>query len=264
MSSGRKSERDNGQEPAESAALWRRSQSHFFGIARLRRLSRSDPSHRTKRLNGSQALQADALDFLGDTLTYGISLAVIGASLRTRATAALFKGISLTLMGIWVFGSTAHHVLILAVPRAEIMGGIGALALAANVASVLVLMRYKDGDANVRSSGYVRAMMPSAMSLSCWRRSGSGARRLHGPISWLRRLWRACSSTLPCRSSRSQEPSSDGHVPQAPTARCFLTRPNSNLPSAPELDDADTGQSYGDTRQIPGRGRYTVDVPQPQ
>lgn len=29
-------------------------------------------------LAGSQALQADALDFLGDTLTYGISLAVIG------------------------------------------------------------------------------------------------------------------------------------------------------------------------------------------
>lgn len=38
----------------------------------------------------SQALQADALDFLGDTVTYGLSLAVIGASLRVRATAALF------------------------------------------------------------------------------------------------------------------------------------------------------------------------------
>ncbi len=36
-------------------------------------------------LAGSQALQADALDFLGDTLTYGLSLAVIGSSLRTRA-----------------------------------------------------------------------------------------------------------------------------------------------------------------------------------
>ena len=34
---------------------------------------------------------------------------------------------------------------------AELMGGIGALALAANVASVLLLLRYKDGDANVRS-----------------------------------------------------------------------------------------------------------------
>jgi Co/Zn/Cd efflux system component len=62
-------------------------------------------------LAGSQALQADALDFLGDTLTYGISLAVIGMSLRVRATAALAKGISLTLMGLWVFGSTTYHVL---------------------------------------------------------------------------------------------------------------------------------------------------------
>jgi len=99
----------------------------------------------------SQALQADALDFLGDTVTYGLSLAVIGASLRTRATAALFKGASLSLMGAWVLGSTLYHVLILGLPRPGIMGGIGLLALAANVASVLLLMRYKDGDANVRS-----------------------------------------------------------------------------------------------------------------
>ncbi len=99
----------------------------------------------------SQALQADALDFLGDTVTYGLSLAVIGASLRTRASAALFKGVSLSLMGTWVLGSTLYHVLVLGLPRAEIMGGIGLLALAANLASVLLLMRYKDGDANVRS-----------------------------------------------------------------------------------------------------------------
>src|SRR5215218_696845 len=105
----------------------------------------------TSHLAGSQALQADALDFLGDTVTYGLSLAVIGASLRTRATAALFKGLSLSLMGAWVLGSTLYHVLILGLPRAEIMGGIGILALAANVSSVLLLMRYKDGDANVRS-----------------------------------------------------------------------------------------------------------------
>lgn len=102
-------------------------------------------------LSRSQALQADALDFLGDTLTYGISLAVIGASLRVRATAALFKGASLTLMGLWVFGSTAYHVLILGVPRAEVMGAIAFMALAANLTSVLILMKYKDGDANVRS-----------------------------------------------------------------------------------------------------------------
>jgi Co/Zn/Cd efflux system component len=103
------------------------------------------------QLAGSQALQADALDFLGDTLTYGISLAVIGRSLNIRSSAALLKGSSLLLMGMWVFGSTLYHVLILGLPRAEIMGGIGILALAANLASVLLLLRYKDGDANVRS-----------------------------------------------------------------------------------------------------------------
>jgi Co/Zn/Cd efflux system component len=53
-----------------------------------------------RHLAGSQALKADALDFLGDTVTYGLSMAVIGASLRTRATAALFKGLSLSLMAL--------------------------------------------------------------------------------------------------------------------------------------------------------------------
>ncbi len=99
----------------------------------------------------SQALKADALDFLGDALTYGISLAVIGASIRARTNAALAKGISLFLMGAWVFGSTVYRVFYVGVPEAEIMGAIGALALATNLASVLLLVSYKDGDANVRS-----------------------------------------------------------------------------------------------------------------
>jgi cation diffusion facilitator family transporter len=102
-------------------------------------------------LAGSQALQADALDFLADSMTYGISLAVIGLSVRARATAALAKAVSLTAMSLWVLGTTAYHVLVLGVPRAEVMGAVGVLALAANVASVLILIRYKDGDANVRS-----------------------------------------------------------------------------------------------------------------
>ena len=103
------------------------------------------------KLAGSQALQADALDFLGDAFTYGLSLAVIGMSLKIRSMAALFKGLSLLLMGLWVFGSTFYQFFVLGVPEAEIMGAIGFLALAANMASVLLLMRYKDGDANVRS-----------------------------------------------------------------------------------------------------------------
>lgn len=100
---------------------------------------------------GSKALQADALDFFGDAATYGMSLAVIGASLKIRSTAALIKGLSLLLMGLWVAGSTVYQVLIFGMPQAGVMGAVGFLALIVNLTSVLLLVRYKDGDANVRS-----------------------------------------------------------------------------------------------------------------
>ncbi len=102
-------------------------------------------------LGGSQALQADALDFLADTATYALSLFVIGRPLLWRARAALFKGLSLGALGLWVLGSTLYSVFVLGTPRAEIMGLVGALALAANLASVLLLLRFRDGDSNVRS-----------------------------------------------------------------------------------------------------------------
>lgn len=99
----------------------------------------------------SQALRADALDFLADATTYGISLAVIGSSMRARSAAAVLKGTSLSLMAAWVLGTTGYHVFVTEAPKAEVMGAIGILALFANLTSVLFLIRYKDGDANVRS-----------------------------------------------------------------------------------------------------------------
>lgn len=102
-------------------------------------------------LAGSQALKADALDFLGDTATYTITLLVIGMAPFWRARAALLKGLSLGAMGLWVFGATAYHVLVRGIPRVEVMGAIGLLALIANLTSVLLLLKYRDGDANVRS-----------------------------------------------------------------------------------------------------------------
>lgn len=99
----------------------------------------------------SQALQADALDFLADALTYGLSLAVIGASIRVRSSAALVKGASLLIIGLYVAGATIWRLYSGGMPEAGTMGAVGLLALAANLASVLILVRYKDGDANVRS-----------------------------------------------------------------------------------------------------------------
>ena len=55
----------------------------------------------------SQALQADSLDFLADAVTYSLSLAVIGSTLKLRARVAFFKGLSLLVMGAVVLMATA-------------------------------------------------------------------------------------------------------------------------------------------------------------
>ena len=99
----------------------------------------------------SVALQADALDFIGDTATYAISLWVIGAPLLVRARVALLKGVSLSLMALVVLGTSLNFALAGSAPEAPVMTAIGVLALAANLASVLILMRWRDGDANIRS-----------------------------------------------------------------------------------------------------------------
>ncbi|WP_299179317.1 cation transporter [uncultured Neptuniibacter sp.] len=99
----------------------------------------------------SMALRADALDFLGDSLTYTITLLAIGHSLRWRASAALFKGITLALMGLWVLGSTLYRTLVLEIPNEMIMGSVAMLAFTANLISALLLLKYRNGDSNVRS-----------------------------------------------------------------------------------------------------------------
>lgn len=99
----------------------------------------------------SQALKADALDFLGDTVTYTLSLWAVGQSVTVRARTALFKGVSLGAMGFGVLAMTLYRVVVQGQPDGETMGLIGGLALVANVSSALILLRFRNGDANVRS-----------------------------------------------------------------------------------------------------------------
>ena len=100
---------------------------------------------------GSAALQADALDFFADAANYGISLFVLGLGIRWRAIAALVKGGSMGLFGLWVIGSVIWHALHGTVPGWDTMGVVGMAALAANAACLALLYAWRDGDANMRS-----------------------------------------------------------------------------------------------------------------
>jgi Co/Zn/Cd efflux system component len=101
---------------------------------------------------GSASLQADALDFLGDAANYAISLIVVGMALRYRATAALAKGVTMGLFGLWVIGTVVWHAVHGTLPSAFAMGAVGFAALAANAASFGLLWVYRSGDANMRSA----------------------------------------------------------------------------------------------------------------
>ncbi|MFN3076276.1 MAG: cation transporter [Alphaproteobacteria bacterium] len=100
----------------------------------------------------SSALQADALDFLGDAANYAISLFVLGKALRHRATASLLKGGTMGLFGLWVVGSTVRHFLDGTVPEAPVMGTIGVVALIANGTVAFLLYTFRSGDSNLRSA----------------------------------------------------------------------------------------------------------------
>lgn len=100
---------------------------------------------------GSASLKADALDFLGDAANYAISLGVAGMALAWRARAALAKGVSILLFGLWVLGNSAWMATQGIIPAAETMGIVGVIALVANLACAALLWRHREGDANRRS-----------------------------------------------------------------------------------------------------------------
>jgi len=101
---------------------------------------------------GSASLQADALDFFGDAANYAISLFVVGMALRYRALAALGKGSTMGLFGLWIVGTAVWHALHGTLPSAITMGAVGFVALGANAASFGLLWAYRSGDANMRSA----------------------------------------------------------------------------------------------------------------
>ncbi len=101
---------------------------------------------------GSVSLQADSLDFFGDGFNYAISLYLIGKSISMRAKGSLIKAGSMVLFGLWILGQAVYRFITESSPQAEIITGIGVLALVANLVCFYLLFKFRSGDSNRRSA----------------------------------------------------------------------------------------------------------------
>lgn len=99
----------------------------------------------------SQALKADALDFLGDGSITFVGRRALPWTERARARVALIQGVFLAGLGISVIGLAGWRTFNAIPPEAELMGGIGIAALAVNVVAAWILSQFKEGDSNVRA-----------------------------------------------------------------------------------------------------------------
>jgi len=100
----------------------------------------------------STALQADALDMLGDALVYGFSLFVLERSVKWQAGASLVKGLFMLAFGIGVLLEAFYKVFVPIMPGVEVMGMIGVLALAANLVCFILLYRHRGDNLNMSST----------------------------------------------------------------------------------------------------------------
>ena len=100
---------------------------------------------------GSVALQADAIDFLSDTMTFALTLFVLGRALAWRASAGIAKASMMSVFGVWVVGTAIRHSMGSGMPNPEVMGVVGFMALGVNLACAALFFRHRNGDSNRRS-----------------------------------------------------------------------------------------------------------------
>ncbi len=100
---------------------------------------------------GAVSLLADAIDFFGDAANYALSIAVLSMGLAWRSGAAMLKAVSMLAFGVAVLARAGWSAWQGVTPEPVTMGAVGALALAANVGVAVLLYKFREGDANMRS-----------------------------------------------------------------------------------------------------------------
>lgn len=99
----------------------------------------------------SLALTGDALDMLGDAITYASSLWVLGMGTVEKARVARLKAIIMLLFGGFISARCIYRGMYPVVPEFGLMFGVGVLALIMNLVCLFLLTRHKEDDINMKS-----------------------------------------------------------------------------------------------------------------
>src|ERR1051325_6382042 len=102
--------------------------------------------------SGSSSLLSGTLDNFGDAVTYCLSLAVVGSTLRAKARGALVKGILIGGAALAVAFQLVWRLAHPGVPIVETMGVAAMLNLGANAVCLWLLTPYRHGDVNMGSA----------------------------------------------------------------------------------------------------------------
>ncbi|HEY9120097.1 MAG TPA: cation transporter [Marinobacter sp.] len=100
----------------------------------------------------STGLIADSLDMFADAAVYGVALYAVGHSVRMKLRAAHLSGWLQLLLALGALGEVMRRFIFGSEPVSALMMGIGALALAANVACLVLIHSQRERGAHMKAS----------------------------------------------------------------------------------------------------------------
>jgi Co/Zn/Cd efflux system component len=100
----------------------------------------------------STGLLADSLDMFADALVYGIALYAVGQSSDLQSRSAKVSGWLQITLGVGVFVEVVRRFVFGSQPVSIVMIAVGATALAANVACLMLLAKHRKGGVHMRAS----------------------------------------------------------------------------------------------------------------
>lgn len=100
----------------------------------------------------SAGLIADAMDMFADAAVYGVALYAVGRAARHKLAAARLAGVLQLVLALGALAEVVRRMLAGVMPEPVGMMGIALLALAANVACLVLIARHREGGVHMKAS----------------------------------------------------------------------------------------------------------------